>query len=68
MAAALAGKRLIHFPGRGFFLNIMLFAEEVVALREFATDMAVIITITHDENPVAPIRPCIVIMAGNQMG
>ena len=30
--------------------------------------MAVIVTITHDENPVAPIWPCFIIMAGNQMG
>jgi len=30
--------------------------------------MAVIITITYDENPVASIWPCFIIMAGNQMG
>jgi len=30
--------------------------------------MAVIITITHDKTPVAPIWPCFVIMAGNEMG
>jgi hypothetical protein len=40
----------------------------VLRPHKFETDMAVIITITHDENPVAPIWPCFVIMAGNQMG
>ena len=62
---------VIDVVGHGPFLGIaaVWFGLACRGLRthKFETDMAVIITIPHDDNPAAPVWPCCVIMARNQM-
>jgi len=49
-------------------MNIIFFVSVILGPHKFATDMAVVITIPHDENPVAPIWPRFIIVGWDQMG
>jgi hypothetical protein len=46
----------------------MVVAYAVLRPHKFEKNMSVIITITHDENPVAPIWPCLAIMGWVEIG
>ena len=54
--------------GYGPFLGTAALGFRLARPHELETDMAVIIAIPHDENPVAPIWPCSVIMGWDQLG